>query len=485
MLEAKKQKSVAKNVVYNVLYRVMNMFFPLVTAVYVSHILQASGVGKVGTAQNIVQYFVLLAPLGIANYGTREIAKIRDCQPETEKLFSELFLINTISSLLCIFAYYSLVLGLDYFSAERKLYAVAGIPIIFNLINVEWFYHGYEDYGYIAIRSIIVKLLSLLAIFAFVKTQEDYISYALIYTLGIAGNYVFNAVNLLRRGIRFSWKNVSIKQHMPPILFLLCSNIAIELYTLLDTTMLGYLCEDSVVGYYTNSIKLVKIIVSLVGAIGSVLLPRLSYYRNRNMIDACNKLLNQITQVMLFFAVPCGVGVAVLAEQLIEVLFGSSFLPAVPTVRIATVLIYVLGFSNLFGTQVLLTFNQEKKLLICTCIGAVSNILMNSILIPLFYHNGAVVASVVSECLVTFSTILFSRKYVNVQIPFAFVLKTGISASVMAACVAWMRELIPSDRLCLLISITLGAAIYILSGFVFRNPLLVEAKRMLENRRRV
>lgn len=484
MLESNKQNSVAKNVIYSVIYRVINMAFPLVTAVYVSHVLQASGVGKVGTAQNIVQYFVLLAPLGIANYGTREIARIRDNKLETEKLFSELFLINTVSSLFCIFAYYNMILGLDYFAPERKLYAVAGIPIVLNLINVEWFYHGYEDYGYIAIRSITVKLLSLFAIICFVRSQDDYLIYALIYTLGIAGNYVFNAVNLLRRGIRFSWKEISITKHLSPIFFLLCSNIAIELYTLLDTTMLGYLCEDSVVGYYTNSIKLVKIVVSLIGAIGSVLLPRLSYYRNKNMLDACNNLINQIIQVMLFFAIPCGIGVAVLAAPLVKVLFGTSFLPAVSTVRIATILIYVLGFSNLFGTQVLLTFNQERKLLVCTCIGAASNILLNSVLIPLFYHNGAVIASVVSECLVTLFTILFSRKYIHIQVPSVFLLKTGVSAGIMSLCVVAASAMITSELVCLLASIMLGGATYILSGLLLRNPLIMEAIHILESRKK-
>lgn len=476
------EKSIAKNSIFNVLYRLMNMVFPLVTSVYISHILMADGVGRVSYAQNIVQYFVLLAPLGITNYGTREIAKMRTQKVASDKLFSELFLINLSSTVLCSVAFYGIVLVSDWFANDRALFLVAGIQILLNAINVEWYYQGQEEYVYIAVRSMMVKAASLVAMLIFVRTAEDYVIYALIYILGFAGNYIFNVYNLWRKGVRINFSKLSFKTHFKPILILFSSNIAVELYVLLGTTMLGVFCEDEIVGYYNNAVKLVKIIVGLITAIGCVLLPRLSHYKNLGRMDECNMLISRVTMVMFLFSVPCGIGVAILAENLVYVMFGASFLPAVITVQIASVLVYVLGFSNLFGTQVLLTFNQEKKLLLCTIAGALSNIALNILLIPKYQHNGAAVATVISETIVTIMTAAMSHKYIKLQISGSFWVKTLIAGAAMGIVVFLMNSVISSPMLNVLVSVMLGAVVYFVLGILLRNPFLSQVKQLIRKK---
>ncbi len=471
-------KSVAKNSVFNVVYRLINMLFPLVTSVYVAHILMASGVGKVSYAQNIAQYFIFLAPLGILNYGTREIAKIRLDKEGTNKLFSELFSLNFISTFCCSVFYYLMVFKSGWYDDEQLLYLVTGLPIIFNIINVDWYYQGQEDYGYIAIRSVCIKMIALVCMLDFVRTTDDYVVYALIYSFGIIGNYIFNAVNLVRKGVRFTIRNLNIKPHLKPVFILFSSNIAIELYILLDTTMLGYFCGDAVVGYYTNSMKLVKIVISLITAIGSVLLPRLSFYRNQGLLEECSLLVSKVFMVMFFFAVPCGIGIFLLADIIVPLMFGETFVPAIQTVKIATIIIYVLGFSNLFGTQVLLTFGQEKKLLLCTCVAAVLNMTMNLFLIPRFQHNGAVVASVVCESLVTIMTFIFAKKFVTVKLEHLFVLKTVLATICMAVIVCGVKNYISgNDIVVLSSSILLGATSYSAISLIIKNPLIQLLKR--------
>lgn len=477
-----KTKSLAKNAIFNILYKVMNIFFPLITTIYISHILMATGVGKVSAAQNIVQYFVLLAPLGMSTYGTREIAKIRASQKASNKLFSELFAINLISSLICCFAYYSMVSLVPHFHDERMLYLVAGLPILFNIINVEWYYQGKEDYVYIALRSIAVKGISLLCILVFVNKPNDYVIYAFIYTLGIAGNYIFNVVNLKKYEVKLSFTGLRCSRHLKSLFILLCSSIAIELYTLLDTTMLGIWCEDNVVGYYTNSIKLVRIVVILIAAIGGVLLPRISYYIECGRFEECNKLISTITQIIFLFAVPLGIGLFLLADDVVWVMFGETFMPAVLTVRIATILIYVLGFSNLFGTQVLLSFSQEKKLLICTCSGAISNIAMNSILIPFYQHNGAVVASVVSESIVTLLTIWFVKKYIVLDISLKYYAKVIFSGFIMGAVVFLCHSLIRIPILAIGLSVLIGACVYFIVNIILKNQLVLFGVKIIRNK---
>lgn len=152
-----KSNSLFNNSIYNVLYKLLNVIFPLVSSAYVSHVLLAVGVGRIASAQNIAQYFVLVAALGLPNYGTREIAKVRDDNGMKNETFSELFLINLVSTILCSVAYYGLILGNKFFDSNRSLYLIVGLSIVFNAINIDWLYQGLEDYKYIAARSFAIK----------------------------------------------------------------------------------------------------------------------------------------------------------------------------------------------------------------------------------------------------------------------------------------------------------------------------------------
>lgn len=477
------EKSIVKNSVFNVFYRLLNMLFPLVTSVYISHILQADGVGRVSYAQNIAQYFVLLAPLGIVSYGTRELAKVRVYKVDSDRLFSELFVLNFISTIAFSAVYYSLILFSGFFDGEKALFLVTGMLIILNVFNVEWYYQAYEEYVYIAIRSAAVKILSLVAIILFVRSKQDYLVYALIYVLGFGGNYVFNVYNLWRRGVRLHLKGLSIARHLKPIFILLSSNIAIEIYVLIGTTILGALCAESTVGYYNNAAKLVKMVSVTISSIGMVLLPRLSYYKSLNRIDECNVLVNKVTSVMLYLALPCGVGLFLLAEPIILLLFGETFAPAAITAKIATILVYVLPFSNLFGTQVLLTFNQEKKFLICTIAGAVSNLILNILLIPTLQHNGAMLATIITETLVTILMTYNAGKYVSLNISAKMFIKTVTATGIMGIVVFFVKGAFASYILQMIVSVSVGLVVYILFGFCARNPLVAELVTLIKRRR--
>lgn len=474
-----KKKSIVTNSVYNVVYQLTNMLFPLITSIYVSHILMASGIGKVSFAQNIAQYFIFLAPLGIVNYGTREIAKIKSQEKESNRLFSELFLINLSSSICCSFLYYIIVLKSGFFDIDVRLYLATGLPIIFNIINVDWFYQGKEEFVYIAIRNTIVKAIALLAIFTLVRTPNDYVSYALIYAFGIIGNYIFNVVYLFSKGVRLSFSSLNIKRHLKPIFILLSSNIAIEFYILFDTTMLGSLCNKTIVGYYTNSMGLVKTVVALIASIGSVLLPRLSVYKSKNRIIDCGYLVSNVFMVMLFFAIPCGTGVFLLADISIPLLFGDSFVPAIQTTKIASIIIFVLGFSNLFGTQVLLTFGQEKKLLFCTCIAAILNIILNIVLIPLYQQNGAVVSSVCCESIVTILTFFFAKHLISIKIQKFFIIKTLFATIIMCLAIVVVKHQLCEDNIVsLIISILVGGMTYFLASLGLKHPVVRTIKSL-------
>lgn len=148
------QNSLAKNSIYNIIYTVANILFPFVTSIYVSRILLPIGVGKVASAQNIASYFVTLAALGLPSYGVREFAKVRDNKEERDKLFTELLLLNIISTTLAVVGFFVLVFINADFNGEWALYGACGLVIFFNYLNIDWMYKGLEEYGYITGRSI-------------------------------------------------------------------------------------------------------------------------------------------------------------------------------------------------------------------------------------------------------------------------------------------------------------------------------------------
>ncbi|HGS1091612.1 TPA: oligosaccharide flippase family protein, partial [Streptococcus pneumoniae] len=186
------RNSLIKNSLYNVAYRMLNIIFPLVSATYTARIILASGVGEVSFAQNVVSYFTTIAAMGIPNYGIREIAKTRNKAEATNKVFSELFLINGLSTLLCSIVYLILILTFNSIFDNTSMYLAVGLTLVFNFLNIDWFYQGKEDYAYITKRSFSIKLISLFSLFIFVRDTDDAVNYALISSLAIGGNNIFN-----------------------------------------------------------------------------------------------------------------------------------------------------------------------------------------------------------------------------------------------------------------------------------------------------
>lgn len=465
-------KSLAKNSFYNVIYKALNVLFPLVTATYVSRVLMARGVGEVSYAQNIVTYFTILAALGLPNYGTREIAKVQTDTCARNQVFTELFIINAVSTTVCAVVYFVMIAVVASFRDNLNLYIVVGMTIVFNYINFDWFYQGIEEYGYIAKRSFVVKLLMLVLLFVFIRSSNDTIKYAVIYCIGIGGNNLFNLFNLRRYDVAFAANSLAVRRHLRPVLILLASSIAIELYTLVDTTMIGYMCPTENVGYYTNAMKLIKLLISMITAIGGVLLPRLSYYRSHNEIQECSRIVTKVFEILVYLFVPCEIGILLIADLIMPVLFGESFIPGIITLRIASLLICTLGFSNLFGTQVLLTFGAEKKLLLATICGAIVNICLNSCLIPLYAQNGAAVASVISETVVTVMTFFYSNKFIQIHLDKRFITSTIVSTMAMAVAVLVVRRIVTQQYAALLCSMLLGGLIYLLMSILSKNKIL-------------
>lgn len=449
-------KSLARNAVYNIIYKMLNIVFPLITSAYVARILMADSIGKVAAAQNIASYFTLAAAMGIPTYGVQLIAQVPVKNKESSKAFSELFIINGVLSLLCSIIYYVMIFNCAYFEGKELIYCIVGLNIVFNIINVDWFYQGIQEYGYIAIRSFFIKCASLICLLIFVRNENDYVIYAFISTGATVGGYIFNIVRI-RKYTRITFSGLKYSNHIRHIFTLFIASVASEIYVLADTTMLNFMCDSSTVGYYTMSMKIIRLIRSLVVAISSVFLPQLSYLYHNEQKKSFFNLADKGLHILMTTTLPCAAGLLLIADDAVVILFGTGFLPSVLTTKILAISIITVAISNYIGMQILVTIGEEKITTISTICGACVNIILNSVLIRYWNHNGAAIASVITEGVVMMIQLILSRKFIRLHFG---LIKPVISVAVMSVTVIFVKLLPIHIFIRLLLSCSMGAVTY-------------------------
>lgn len=462
------KKSLAINSIYNIIYTVSNMIFPLLTYGYAARILFSDGVGKVAYAQNVASYFVTLAASGLPSHGIREIAKVRNSKENTNKVFSELLLINTVTTTVSLVFY---TLFVAYLFNDRLLYIICALPIIFNYINVDWFYQGQEEYPYIVKRSIAVKFFSLCILFVLVHEKSDYYYYALISGLAIAGNNIFNIIHI-RHFVQLTKKGLTFEYHIRHLVILAISIFFSTIYSKIDTLMIGLQAGESYVGYYTYAQKLIQMCVTISVSVSAAFLPRLSFYYNNDK-RKFYELVEFGTKILCFIAFPIAIGILVLAPQIVILLFGDEFICSASTVRILILVMLIQSFGNLLCYQLVLCTGNEKKRLPAYICASICNVLLNYILIKKWQHNGAAIASVVAEFMVNGIQYYQMKKILNPRLDKKFAFMEAINSIAMGIVVLFISRLFNNNLLCCLITIPLGALVYFTLNIMEHNELII------------
>lgn len=439
---------------------------------YVSRVLFASGIGEVASATNVAGYFVVLAALGMPTYGTKSIAACTD-KRSVNKIFWDLFTINAISTAVFSFSYYLLIFTHPFFQEQLPLFCVVGLGIVFNIFNVDWFYRGKEEFGYITLRSFIIKVLSLVAIFIFIKSEEDVIVYALVITLSNVANYVFNIIHL-RKYISLPRERIAVSTHLKPILLLLSASIIIELYTMVGTTLLTVFSTSECVGYFTNSMSIIRVIRSIVTSISAVFLPRLSFYYSSGRQQEFERLINNGLKILLFLTIPAAVGIFSIAEDAVLILFGSSFYGSIISVRILSLSIITIALSNFIGYQVFITVGKEKLMVLSTVVGASTNLILNFILIFYLDYVGVALASALAELAVTVYQMYYLYKLSLLKINMRYLTSVILASVAMVLAVLLISQLLSNQLIRLITSVVMGAVCYMFLSVSFKNEFAIQ-----------
>lgn len=466
------QKSLLKNSIFNIIYTVSNILFPFVTSIYVSRILLPAGVGKVAGAQNLASYFVTLAALGLPSYGVREFAKVRDNIERKNTLFTELFIINLISTTISLIAYSGFLICNNGFNNEWTLYICCGLTILFNYLNIDWIYQGLEEYGYITGRSIAIKSITIVLLIILVKTKEDYVIYALLTSLALGGNYIFNVIHA-HKIVKFSFNELNIKRHIKPVAIIAGIIFMSTIYNKVDVTMLKMLSTDEAIGYYSYAQKTINIVLTMCSAVTATFLPRLSYYYENDK-NGFYRLFNKGFQILCLGVIPLAIGLFLIAHQAVLVLYGTDFVQTGETIRLMCPLILIKGFGDLLCYQLAYSSKNERILLPASALASVINIIANAILIPVYSQNGAVIASVLSELVTNMIQFAFLKRKVKYCFEIKAIVLAIVSSFVMTICVLTIMKLKVSLAIILIAEIVLGGLSYFIMNLFMQNQVMIE-----------
>lgn len=392
--------SITYNFIMNCLLKISGVIFPLITFPYISRVLLPEMTGRVAFAESVVSYFTLFASLGIPAYGVRKCAEVRDDRQKLSKTVQELLIINFASTILAYIIFFLIVLSTPKLLAESKLLYVFSLTIALKTFGVEWFYESIEQYDYITIRNLVFKIFSVVLLFVFIKRPEDYLKYSFILVLGTAGSNILNIVRINQFITIKPIKKYDLKKHIQPIIVLFFYYAATTIYTNLDIVMLGFLCGNKETGYYNAAIRIKNVLVSIITALGVVVLPRSSYYLSKGQEKEFELLVKRGFGFTCFVAIAISVFFTVMSFDVILLLAGKDFSNANLSMKFVMPSMIFIGISSVTAWQLLIPLGRDKYTLIGALLGALMDFILNLLLIPMMGATGAAIGTLIAEVVV-------------------------------------------------------------------------------------
>ena len=392
-----KTSSIKKNFIMESILTMSTFIFPLITFPYISRILLPEGTGKVSFALSTISYFNMIAQLGIPKYGVRICAQVRDDRRELTKTAQELLIINTIMCLAAYVAFFVVLVTVPRLQAERTLYLIVSLTILFDSIGMEWLYKGLEQYTYITKRSVIFKFIALILMFVLVHKKEDYLIYGGLAIFASSASNILNFIHAHKYINMRPVREYDLRRHLKPVVVFFAMACATTIYTHLDSVMLGFMTSDTDVGYYNAAVKIKTIFVSIVTSLGTVLLPRASYYIRHGLLKEFHKISKKALNFVFLLATPLTVYFIMFAKEGILFLSGGAYENSILPMQIIMPTLLFIGITNILGIQILVPMGKEKIVLYSEITGAIVDLVLNAILIPRYHSAGAAIGTLFAE----------------------------------------------------------------------------------------
>lgn len=466
---------VLKNYAYNLSYQLLVIILPIITTPYVTRVFSSDDLGTYGYYNSIVTYFILLATLGVANYGTKEISGNRKT---IRKNFWGIYTLQLGATILSLTLY--ILLCLTFSLMQNPVAYILGLSLLSKGLDISWLFQGLEDFRKITVRNITVKLVGVIAIFLFIKSASDLYLYVFLLT-------IFELLGQLSMWLparefigkpHFDWEYA--KQHLKPVILLFLPQIAISLYVTLDRTMLGALASTKDVGIYDQALKLVNILLTLVTSLGSVMLPRVSNLLSSGDHKAVNKMHEMSFLIYNLVIFPIVAGMLIINDDFVTFFLGKDFQDARYAIAIMILRMFFIGWTNIMGIQILIPHNKNKEFLTSTTVPAIISVGLNLLLLPEFGYIGAAIVSVLTEVFVWVIQLYFTRKYLKDVPIFKSTVKIFSASILMYVALSFLKSILTFTPIVnVVVCAIVGAILYGLLILIFKVVSLKEIKEQL------
>lgn len=455
--------SFKKNIAYNFIYQLLILILPFITAPYLARTIGAEGVGTYSFSQSMTLYFMYIVLLGLNNYGNRCIAVVQNDRKERSRVFWEIYFMQIITFIIGLIGY---LIYIKWFAVDRIAANIMFIWFISSLFDINWFFFGMEQFKLTVIRNTIIKVLSVIAIFIFVSGKDNVYIYITIMAISalLSQLCLWAYLKKFIFFVRPTWKN--ILSHFKPNLILFIPVIAVSIYKIMDKVMLGYMSTMAEVGYYENAEKIINMVISLIVAIGTVMLPRMTVLvangdkrKSREYIDNTMLIVQIYVNAALF-------GLIAISDKFCRVYFGNEFAKTGSIICYLAITVVFLGCGNVIRTQYLIPNKKDKIYINSAIIGAIVNIVVNLFLIPHLNSIGAAIGTVCAEFVVCAYQLFKSRHCVNI----IKYLRNEAAFFIIGVIMFIAIRLLPSiDNIyiSLIVDIIIGGVIYILLSLFY------------------
>ncbi|GAB6093624.1 oligosaccharide flippase family protein [Furfurilactobacillus curtus] len=468
-----------KNFFYNASYQLLILLIPLITQPYISRVLQPVGNGIYTNTYNTMQYFILIGDLGISVYANREIAYHRDSPLDRSKIFWEIELLQILTTSCAAICFFIFV------AVDRHNFNIQLIQLFWLVaagIDISWYFMALEDFGKTVIRNTIVKLASVSLIFIFVKSPDDLWKYAVIQ--GAA--QLLGALTLwpyLRETIvPVQWSKLNVFRHFKPSLVLFVPNIAIQVYSVINKSMLKHFDSFSALSFFTFGDNLVKTVLAIVTATGAVMLPRIASRFARGDLKAVHESLYRNMNFVASISFPLMFGLAAMGERFAPKFFGSQYLISGQVIFAEAPIIVLIAWSTVIGRQYLMPVQRMREYTTSVTIGAVVNVLANIPLILNFGAVGAAIATVIAEAAVTIYQVWTVQDSLELRRMFQGQWKYLFSGAIMFFIVRKLTNYWSMSILHIIIDVAVGGAVYVICILLVRAQIIDEVRRVVRSR---
>lgn len=477
-----KQKSLIKNTIFKAILSLFNIAIPLIVGPYIVRLLDVKLYGIYNSVFSEFQLFLTFASFGIYTFGVREISKIRDDDKAVSKLFTNLFVITVITNLIVLGIYiaYSCFVSTG---ITRSIYLVMVIQIIGNIFYIEFTNEALENYKFITIKTAIVKIFYLIALFVFVKKADDIIIYSIIISLTVFANNIVSFIYVKRR-IKFDFSELKFKKHLISMFYILIITNVELLYGQLDRVMLGkYINGVQVTSYYIPYF-IVSTLAAIPYSLIMVSIPRLSYMVKNTSKHEYTQMLNKIISSLLFMIIPMCFGVFVLSKEIILLYAGNKYAEIYPALMIASMARIITTLESVMTHLVMYPNGKERKVAVFCCMYGILNLLSNGALIysGIFEYKTAMLTTAIADMLFTITELIYARHSLNIKIK--IITKATIKyliLSVMFIPVAFIIKSVNMNLPAHTILVVLSCAMLYTSGLmIFHDENLIECLKKIK-----